>query len=153
GLHEQGQALDHPGFTAIAEMNTFEADLSFRYFELLGIWTIDEGDWAGDGHHAFLDHSDILEDGRNLPGDPARDVDDLPRERESHAHRADLDLALRPQNEGERAGACDHGGVERRKAEAEQRIEPQRPIEQSRVVVEGIALIVVLFARARKQLH
>src|SRR5262249_48992316 len=120
GLHEQGQALDHPGFAAIAEMNILEADLSTSYLELLGIWMIDEHDWAGDGHHALLDHSDILEDGRNLPGDPAGDVDDLPGERECHAHRADLDLALRPQNEGERAGARYHGGVERRKAESEQ---------------------------------
>ena len=58
---------------------------------------------------------------------PAGDVDDLPGQRQRHRDGADRDLAVRSTAQiAERAGAGHQHGVERREAEAEQRVEPQR---------------------------
>jgi hypothetical protein len=149
----QGQAVDDAALAAVTEAHILKSDLAARHLEGGRIGPVGERDRPGDGHHAFLDHADVLEDRCDLPAHPAGDVDDLPGERQRHRHGPDLDLALRPQHQRERAGGRHHRRVERGQAEAEQRVEPQRAIEQLGVVIDGVAHIGVLLARAGEQLH
>ena len=78
GLHGQAQAVDHATgdarprtLAAVAELHVVEADFAARHLELGRIRPVGERDRPGDGHHAFLDHADILEDRGDLPGHPA----------------------------------------------------------------------------------
>ncbi len=153
GLDGQAQAVDDTNISAVAEAHVLEADLALRHVQLGRVGPIGQGDRPRDRHHAFLDHADVLEDRGDLPGDPARDVDDLPGERKRHRHRADRDLALRPQEQREAAGARHQHRVERGQREAEQRVEPQRSVEQPGMDVDRVAHIGVFLARASEKLH
>ena len=66
----EGQAVDQPGFAAIAETNILEADFAARNLEHAGIGSVAERNRSSDGQHAFLHHANILEDVRNLPSRP-----------------------------------------------------------------------------------
>jgi len=60
---------------------------------------------------------------------PAGDVDDLPGERQGLANGRDLDLALRPQHSAASAPVLvTISALSADRAEAEQRVEPQRSI-------------------------
>ena len=137
----------------VAEAHIVERDLAARHVERGRLRCIGERDRACDRHHAFLHHADILEDRGHLIGDPAGHTHDLPGERQRHRNRADLDPALRPQQHREPAGPGDQHRVERRKTEAEQRVEPQRAVKFPGVVFKRLSDVVVFLARAREQLH
>src|SRR5262249_2303196 len=59
--HGQGQAVDDSALAAVAEAHVLESDLAARDLKRRGIGPIGQGDRPGDGHHALLDHADILE--------------------------------------------------------------------------------------------
>ena len=161
-LHGEVEAVEHRisalpvaghDLAAVAETQVLEHDLATRDLELRRLRRVGEPDRLRDRHHAFLHDADVLEDVGHLPGDPARDVDDLPGQRQRHRDGADFDLADRPQVDREPGGAGHHHRVERRQRQAEQRVEPQRGVEHAGVLVDRVAHIGVLLARAGEQLH
>ncbi len=118
-------AMQHAAGGAVAEAHILEAhgallDLEGRRPRLVG-----HQPRHRDRAHAVLHHADVLEDGRHVLGHPARDIGDLPSERQGHGDDADGDLPAGPEPDGRYGGAHHHGGVQQGQGQAEQGDEPE----------------------------
>ena len=146
-------AVEHAACGAVAEPDILETDPALLDPQRCCVRPVGHLMGDRDRAHAVLHDADILEDRRYVLRDPARDIGDLPGERQRHCDRADRDRSAVPEPHGDRAGANHHRGVERRERQAEECDQAQLSPEGPRVLVDRRAYEVVLVARPREQLH
>ena len=105
-----------------------------------------------DGQHAFLHHADVLENLGDAHGDLARHVGELQRQRQHHGDGADLDRAVAPQHQRQRARSGDQERIEHVEHGAEDGEQALRGREQIDMAVDRVAHILIFFAGAGEQL-
>ncbi len=136
GLDLEVDAMDHAALGPVAEAQGLELDPAVPDLEGGGVGPVLHGARDCDRAHAILHGADILEDRGHVLRDPSGDIGDLPGERQRHGHGADGDASLGPQPDRHHAGADHHGRIHGDERQAEQRDQPELPVESVGVLVD-----------------
>ncbi len=153
GLDCQIEILQHAGLAAVAEADVLEIDTAGADRQRLGAGRVGQLQRLRDGQHALLHHADILEDLGDAHGDLPRHIGELQRQRQHHGDGADLDRAVAPQHERQRARSGDQQRIEHVEHAAEDGEQALRGNKQIDVAVDRVAHVLVLFAGAGEQLY
>ena len=157
GSDFQAQIVDHGAPAArqraVAEAHVVEANDAAANLEFARIGPIRQRMRHRDRLHAFLHHTDVLEDAADLPRHPARHVGDLPRQRQRGRDRRRARLTGQPEPHAECGRADDQGGIHAGEGGHEAGGHTHVGGDALAVLDHRLTNVRVLVRRARKQLH
>ena len=149
----QVEVVDDCATPAVAEGDVLETDLAARDLQRRCAGPVDDRVRPRQRTHAVLDRADVFEQRGHLPHDPVRDAVQAQRHGTRRRHRADADVAARPEQQGGAGGARDQRHAERVVRGLEAADEPHLRVRGLHELLHRVAHVTGFAARVREQLH